>query len=116
MFASVRPVGVPKRGGMLYLTSKFIRLLMTPFTVTVTGPIIAPVGTVATMDVAVHLEDIAGVSLKAAVLLPSISPKFLLAIVTESPIVPEATDRLLAAASRRRSGLTPHTGDLASGR
>src|SRR5580693_6386355 len=71
-----------------------IPLLLTPFTVTVTGPVSAAAGTVASMAVAVHQVGATGVLLKVAVLLPWMSPKFLPMIVTGSPVAPLAADRL----------------------
>jgi hypothetical protein len=62
-------------------------LLGTPPTVTVTAPLVAPLGTEATMRVAVQLEVVATVPLKRT-LLPDIVPKFVPLIVTAVPTAP----------------------------
>ena len=51
-------------------TVKLTPLLATPLTVTTTLPVVAPVGTGATIDVALQLVGVAAVPLKVTVLLP----------------------------------------------
>jgi hypothetical protein len=70
-------------------------LLATPLTVTNTFPVVAPVGTVATIDFALQLVGVAFVPLKVTVLVPWVEPKLLPAMVTEAPTAPEAGDRLV---------------------
>jgi hypothetical protein len=75
-------------------------LLATPFTVTTTLPVAAPVGTVATIDVALQLViEVAAVPLNFTVLVPCVAPKFVPVIVTEEPTAPEVGDRLVIAAA-----------------
>ena len=65
-------------------------------TVTTTFPVVAPVGTVATMDVALQLPIVvAVVPLNFTVLVPWVEPKFNPVIVTDAPTAPEVGDRLL---------------------
>jgi len=76
-------------------TVKLTPLLDTPFAVTTTLPVVAPVGTDTTMLVSVQLEGAAEVPLNATVLVPWVEPKPEPAIVTDAPAVPELGDRLL---------------------
>ncbi len=69
-------------------------MLATPPTVTTTLPVVAPVGTVATILVAFQLVGVAVVPLKVMVLVPCVDPKFVPAIVTEVPTGPEVGFRL----------------------
>ena len=71
-------------------------MLALPPTVTTTLPVVAPVGTVATMDVALQLPIVvAAVPLNVTVLVPWVDPKFDPVIVTDAPTAPEVGDRLL---------------------
>ena len=73
------------------VTAKLTPLLATPPTVTITFPVVAPVGTVATTLVALQLVTVvAGVPLNVTVLLPWLAPKFVPAIVTNVPTGPDA--------------------------
>jgi len=72
-------------------------LLGTPVTVTVTLPVVAPVGTGTAIDVAPQLVGVAAVPLKFTVLVPWVDPKFVPIIVTGTPILPEIGDRLVIA-------------------
>jgi hypothetical protein len=63
-------------------TVKLIPLLTTPFSVTVTLPVVAPEGTGATMLVALQFVGVAVVPLKLTVLLPWVVPKLVPAMVT----------------------------------
>jgi hypothetical protein len=72
-----------------------VPLLATAFTVTTTFPEVAPVGTTATIDVALQLViEVAEVPLNFTVLVPCVVPKFVPVIVTEAPTAPEVGDRL----------------------
>jgi hypothetical protein len=65
-----------------------------PPTVTTTLPVVAPVGTVATIDVELQLATVVvTVSLNATVLLPWLEPKPVPPIVTWEPTTPEVGDR-----------------------
>jgi hypothetical protein len=70
-------------------------LLATPLTVTTTLPVVAPVGTFATMLVALQLEAVAAVPLNVTVLVPCVAPKFVPVIVTDVPTAPEVGLRLV---------------------
>ena len=76
-------------------TLKLTPLLAVPPTVTTTLPEVAPVGTSATILVAVQLLGVAVVPLKRTVLLPCVAPKFDPLMVTEVPTAPEVGDRLV---------------------
>ena len=61
-------------------------LLAKPPTVTTTLPVVAPVGTTATNEIALQFEiEVAAVPLNATVLVPCVAPKFVPVIVTEVP-------------------------------
>jgi len=76
--------------GAAVATVKLVPLLATPPTVTTTFPVVAPVGTGATMLVALQLVGTAAVPLNLTVLVPCVAPKFAPVIVTEVPITPDA--------------------------
>jgi hypothetical protein len=75
-------------------TVKVRPLLASPPTVTTTLPVVAPLGTGATMLVALQLDGEAIVPLKLTVLVPCVAPKFAPAIVTIVPTAPDTGDRL----------------------
>jgi hypothetical protein len=71
-------------------------LLATLLTVTTTLPVVAPVGTVATIEVALQLPIVvAVVPLNFTVLDPCVEPKFVPVIVTDAPMAPEVGDKLV---------------------
>ena len=71
-------------------------LLDTPLTVTTTLPVVAPVGTVATIEVALQLPIVvAVVPLNFTVLEPCVEPKFVPVIVTDAPTAPDVGDKLV---------------------
>jgi len=76
-------------------TVKFTPLLFTPLALTITLPVLAPVGTVATMDAALQLVIVAAVFKNFTVPPPCVDPKFVPAIVTEAPTAPVVGERLL---------------------
>jgi hypothetical protein len=76
-------------------TVKLTPLLATPLAFTTTLPVVAPVGTVATIEVAPQLVTVAVVPLKVTVLEPWLEPKFVPAIVTDAPTAPEVGDTLV---------------------
>src|ERR1043166_7748149 len=65
-------------------------LLACPFTVTVTWPVLAALGTVTPMDVLVQLVTAAAAPLKRTTLLPWLAPKFWPLMVTAVPAAPLA--------------------------
>ena len=60
---------------------------------TVTFPVVAPLGTEVTMLVALQLVAVAGVPLKLTMLVPCVAPKFAPVIVTGVPTEHEVTER-----------------------
>ncbi len=71
---------------------KFTPLLATLPTVTTTLPVVAPLGTVAFMLVALHEVTLAVVPLNLTVLVPWLEPNPLPVIITDVPTVPEVGD------------------------
>jgi hypothetical protein len=77
-------------------TVKLTPLLALPPTATTTLPVVAPVGTVATIEIALQLVIVvAVVPLNFTVLVPCVEPKFAPAMVTEAPTAPVVGDKLL---------------------
>ena len=76
-------------------TVKLTPLLGFPLTVTTTFPLVAPVGTGATIEVALQLVGVAVVPLNFTVLLPLAFPKLVPVIVTDRPTAPEVGDKLV---------------------
>src|SRR2546430_15981779 len=58
-------------------------------------PVVAPAGTGATMLVAPQLVGVATVPLNFTVLVPCVAPKFVPAIVTDVPMIPDVGLRLV---------------------
>jgi hypothetical protein len=89
-------------------TKKFAPLLATPETVTITFPVVAPVGTIATTLVEVQ-EDIcvAGTPLKVTLLVPCVDPKFTPVMVTAVPTEPNAGEMLAMLGTTVTVKLTP---------
>jgi hypothetical protein len=81
-------------------------LLASLDTVTITFPVVAPLGTAAAMLVSPQLDGCARVPLNVTVLDPCDEPKFDPLMVTEVPTGPEVVDRLLIA-GRTTVKLTP---------
>src|SRR6266478_181913 len=77
------------------VTAKFIPLLATPPTVTTTLPVDAPLGTGATMLVALQLVAVAVVPLKVSVLALRLAPRFAPLMVTDVPTAPDVGFRLV---------------------
>jgi len=75
-------------------TVKLNPLLATPLAFTTTFPVVAPVGTVVPMLVALQLVTVAAVPLNVTVPLPCEEPKFDPAIVTAAPTAPVVIDKL----------------------
>ena len=77
-------------------TVKLLPAEATPLTVTTTFPVVAPVGTVATIDVALQLAMlVAVVVLNLTVLVPCVLPKPVPVIVTDAPTAPEVGDSVV---------------------
>jgi hypothetical protein len=77
-------------------TVKLTPALLTPLALTTTLPVVAPVGTVATIEVALQLPIVvAAVPLNSTVPLPCVEPKFVPVIVTDAPTAPDVGDRLV---------------------
>ena len=91
-------------------------LLAAPLTVTTTLPVVAPVGTFATIDVALQLVMlVAVVPLNLTVLVPCVEPKLVPVIVTDAPTAPDVGERLvmLGAANRLAGNNMPRTTKMA---
>jgi len=73
--------------------------------VTVTLPLVAPLGTGATMLVLLQLVGVAVVPLKLTVLVPCVAPKFVPAIVTAVPTGPEVGERLVMLGAGTAAGV-----------
>src|SRR5271157_2561656 len=71
------------------VTVKFTPLLATPPTVTMTLPVVAPLGTGTVILVPLQLVGVPEVPLNVTVLVPCVAPKFVPVIVTEVPTVPD---------------------------
>jgi len=69
--------------------------LAVPATATTTLPLVAPDGTVTTIDVGLQPVAMAAVPLNATVLVPWVGPKFAPAMVTAVPTGPVVGDRLV---------------------
>jgi hypothetical protein len=70
--------------------------------------VVAPVGTTATIDVALQLVIVvAVVPLNVTVLVPCVEPKFVPVIVTDAPTAPDAGDRLVILGVGINVKLTP---------
>src|SRR5260370_2834468 len=76
-------------------TVKLTPLLATPPTVTTTLPVVAPLGTGATMLVALQLVGAAAIPLNVTVLVPCVAPKFAPLIVTDAPTNPDVGFKLV---------------------
>src|SRR6059036_3203051 len=85
-------------------------LLACPLTVTTMLPVLAPLGPVATMDVALQLVAVALVPLNVTVLVPCVEPKFVPVIVTDVPTAPEVCDSPLMFGVGSTVKLTPLLG------
>ncbi len=70
-------------------------MLACPLTVTTTFPVVAPLGTGTTIDVALQLVGVAVVPLNVTVLVPWVEPNVVPVMVTEVLVGPEVGDRLL---------------------
>lgn len=89
------------------VTVKFTPLLATPLAFTTTFPVVAPLGTVVVMLVAVQVPTVAAVPLNASVPVPCGDPKFVPVIVTAVPTAPVLTDKLVMLGAGTTVKLTP---------
>jgi hypothetical protein len=74
--------------GVATVSVKFTPLLTWPPTVTTTLPVVAPLGTVTVMLVALQLVAVAATPLNFTVLVPCVAPNFVPVIVTTVPTTP----------------------------
>lgn len=93
-------------------TVKAAPLLTQGPTVTTTFPVVAPLGTGATMLVALQLLGVATVPLNVTLLVPWLAPKFVPVIVTDDPTGPEVALKLVILGTTE----TPPTGLKAANR
>ena len=82
-------------------------LLGVPATVTITLPLVAPLGTGTTMLVELQLVGVPATVLKTTVLVPWLAPKFVPVIVTEVPSGPEVGLMLLMLGAGMTVKVTP---------
>lgn len=80
---------------MFGVTVNFTPLLADPLTVTTTFPVVAALGTAATILLELQLVGVAVTPLKVTVLVPCEEPKALPEIVTEVPTFPDVGDKLV---------------------
>ena len=76
-------------------TVKLLPFDAVPLTVTTIFPVVAPVGTVATIEVELQLVAVAVVPLNFTVLVPCVVPNPEPVIVTEAPTAPEVGDTVV---------------------
>ena len=76
-------------------TVKLAPLLFTPLANTTTFPVVAPLGTVTAIEVALQLDTVAVVPLNFTVPVPCVEPKFVPVSVTAAPTAPDVIDRLV---------------------
>ena len=88
-------------------TMKLAPLLATPFTVTKTLPVVAPLGTGTTILLEVQLVGVPTVPLNVTVLVPWVEPKFEPAIVTDAPTGSDVGDTLVILGTGGTVKLTP---------
>jgi len=84
-------------------TVNALPLEATPPTVTTTFPVVAPLGTVAAIDVVVQPVTVVAVTpLKVTVLVPCELPKFVPVIVIAAPTAPVAGDKVVIVGAATR--------------
>lgn len=84
-----------ERALMTGITVNLTPALAEPLTVTTTFPVVAVLGTGATMDVALQLVGVATTPLNLTVLVPWVVPKPLPVMVTAVPAFPDVGDKLV---------------------
>jgi hypothetical protein len=88
-------------------TVNFTPLLATPLVLTTTLPVVAPVGTVVTIEVALQLDTVASVPLNVTVLVPCVALKPEPAMVTEAPTAPVDGDSVVIVGVGKTVNVTP---------
>ena len=88
-------------------TVKDTPLLLTPLAYTTTFPVVAPLGTVTLIDVALQLVTEAVVPLNFTVPFPCVDPKAVPVIVTAAPTAPEVGDKLVMLGAATTVKVTP---------
>jgi len=88
-------------------TVKLDPLLFTPLANTTTFPVVAPLGTVTAMLVALQLVTVAALLLNSTVPDPWVEPKFVPVIVTAAPTAPVVIDRLVMLGAETTVKLDP---------
>lgn len=92
------------RALMFGVTVNLTPLLLDPPTVTTTLPVVAALGTGATIVLELQLVGVAATPLNVTVLVPWVDPKPVPVIVTEVPTGPEVGDNLLIFGAAYRDG------------
>jgi hypothetical protein len=88
-------------------TVKLDPLLFTPLANTTTFPVVAPLGTVTVMLVAIQFDTVAVVPLNFTVPLPWVETKFVPVMTTVAPTAPVVMDRLLMDGAKTTVKLEP---------
>jgi hypothetical protein len=89
------------------ITVKLTPLLSTPLACTITLPLLAALGTVVTIDVALQFVIVAVVPLNLTVPVPCGEPKFAPVMVIDAPTTPEVEDKLVMLGGGTTVKLTP---------
>lgn len=93
--AAVAPVGAEGIPPPVLTVKLLVEVAVPPAVVTVIVPVVAPVGTVAIICVAVELVTVACVPLNLTVLLAAVVEKFVPVMVTAVPIAPLVGEKLV---------------------
>jgi len=88
-------------------TVKLTPLLATPLAFTTTFPVVAPLGTVTPILVALQVVTLVAVPLNATAPLPCVVPKFVPVIVTAAPTAPDGIERVEMLGAGTTVKLTP---------
>ena len=88
-------------------TVKLDPLLLTPLAFTTRFPVVAPLGTVVVMRVALQVPTVAVVPLKVTVPVPCDAPKFVPVIVTDAPTAPVVGERPVMLGAAVTVNVTP---------
>jgi hypothetical protein len=88
-------------------TVNFTPFVLTPLAVTMTFPVVAPDGTVVTIELALQLATVAFVPLNSTLPVPWLAPKFDPEIVTDALTAPDVGDKLEMLGVAKTVKLTP---------
>ena len=86
---------IPEIVGVAWKVNVCVPDVDTPLTVTTTLPVLPPPGAMTAIEVLLQLLAVAVAPLNVTVLVPCVEPKFVPAIVTDVPAIPEDGERLV---------------------